>query len=198
MATGVAPSYAAQPAGVQPVGLQPVKGSGSGGGLIKVLLIVFVILVGLGLLSAAGLFWAAHKVKNAIRVEENGKSSKVQLPGFSASSNTDPNQVARELGVDVYPGAKGLDGASSVTIGSLKVGNVEFETSDPMDKVQRFYKARFPRSDVNVSDENSATIVALTGKEMVTITLDRRGEMTRINISRTAGQNRADRSGESQ
>jgi len=186
-ATATAPSYATQSAAIQ-----PVKGGG-GGGVIKVLLIVVAIIVGLGILSAAGAIWMAHKVKNAVRVEQSGHSSRVDLPGFSATSNSDPIHVARELGVDVYPGAKALEGASSVRMGSLMVGNVQFETADPVNKVEQFYRMRFPRSQVNVSDENSATLVTTTGKGIVTITMNREGDATRIEISRTAG---AERSGE--
>ncbi|HET8666627.1 MAG TPA: zinc ribbon domain-containing protein [Terriglobales bacterium] len=197
-AAAAAPSYPAQSYGVQPVGVQPVKGSGSGGGIVKVLLIVFVIVLGLAVLSAAGLFWAAHKVKNAIRVEQSGNSASVQLPGFKATSNTDALKVAQELGVDVYPGASALEGASSVTMGNMIVGNVEFETGDPIDKVEQFYKARFPRSQISTSNEDTSTLVTMTGKGLITITLDRNGSKTHINIARTLGKEHAGSAGDSE
>jgi hypothetical protein len=181
-------SYPPQPATVQPVGVQPVASPGGGSGVIKIILIIVVIFVGLGILAAGGLFWAAHKVKQAIRIQQNGESSTVQIPGMSASSNADAKKVARDLGVDVYPGAKALEGASSVTLGSMTVGTAQFETSDPIDKVQQFYTARFPRSQLNTADENSQTLLAMTDKGMLTIVLEREGDRTKINISRTGGK----------
>lgn len=182
VSTPVVGSAPATPVG----GVQPVKGSG-GGGVLKIVLIVFVILVGLGLLSAAGIFWAAYKVKNAIRVEQSGDSATVQTPWGKVSSNQDAMKVAQDLGVDVYPGAKPLEGASAVTIGNLAVGTVEFETTDPMDKVESFYKMRFPNSTIDVADENSHTLAMMTPKGMTNVVLERSGSRTKITITRTGG-----------
>lgn len=164
--------------------VQSVKG-GDGGGLVKVILIVLVVLVGLGLLSAAGIFWAAYKVKKSVRIEQSGDSATVQTPWGSVSSNQDPMKVAQDLGIDVYPGAKPLEGASAVTVGNLAVGAVEFETADPMDKVEQFYRARFPNSTIDVADENSHTLAMMTNKGMINVILERTGSGTKINISRT-------------
>lgn len=185
-------SAAASPAQVTPVSVpaasggsvQAVKGGGSGG-LLKVVVIVLVVFVGLGLLSLAGIFWAAYKVKNSVKVEQRGNTATVQTPWGTVSSNQDPMKIAHDLGIDVYPGAKPLEGASAVTLGNLAVGTVEFETPDPMDKVESFYKRRFPNSTIDVADENSHTLAMMTNKGMVNVILERSGSMTKISISRT-------------
>jgi len=176
---------AADPQNAGP-GVQPVKGA-SGGNVLKIVLIIVVVLVGLGLLSMAGMFWAAHKVRNAVRVEQNGNSATVTTPWGKVSSNEDPVKVARELGVDVYPGAKPVADASAVTLGNLSVGTVQFETADDLDNVLEFYRARYPDMNVDVTDEKSHTIATMTGKGIINIVLERSGDITKINISRTRG-----------
>lgn len=166
--------------------VQPVA-AGTGGGALKIILIVLVVIVALGLiLTVAGILGVRHFVRN-VHVQQQGERARVEMPGMTVTSNDDAVKVARDLGVEVYPGARPLKGASAVTLGNLTVGTAQFETSDPIDRVEQFYRARFPHSNINTSDENSRVILATTNRGMINIVLERKGSTTNINISRTGG-----------
>src|SRR5512133_1544761 len=138
--TGAAPTAAASVTPVAPVApaaraastVQPVAAPSRGGSAVKVIIIVLVIIVGLALLAFAGLFWATYKVKKAIRIEQRGENATVSTPWGKVTSNQDSAKVAKEMGFEIYPGAKPLPGASAVSFGGSTVGSAEFETDDPI------------------------------------------------------------------
>jgi zinc-ribbon domain len=168
--------------------VQPVAAPSGGGSALKIIIIIAVVIVGLALLAFAGLFWATYKVKKAIRVEQNGDNATVSTPWGKVSSNQDSAQVAKELGVDVYPGAKPLPGASAVTFAGGAVGSAEFQSDDSIEKVGKFYSSRYPKSTVNSQDENNQTIMASTNKGMITIVLVKQDGGTKISLSRIGGR----------
>ena len=62
----------------------------------------------------------------------------------------DPERAAKDLGVDVYPGARGSEKRrSSATFGSIHTVTANFESNDSVDKVCAFYKSKFPNAMVN-------------------------------------------------
>jgi hypothetical protein len=73
-------------------------------------------------------------------------------------------------------------------MGSMSTVTAQFETPDSADLVEAFYKARFPRSNINVSDQNQRTLVFITPeKGMMNIVIQPQGNMTHITISNVAG-----------
>lgn len=175
------------PAVQSPRAVQPVTSLSGGGSAIRVIIIVVVVIVGLALLAFAGLFWATYKVKKAIRIEQNGENATVSTPWGKVTSDQDSAKVAKEMGFDVYPGAKPLTGASAVSFAGSTVGSAEFETDDPIDRVGKFYSSRYPKSTINTADQNDQTIMASTDKGMLTIVLEKRGRGTKITLSRIGG-----------
>ncbi len=188
------PALAAAPAGA----VQPVPAPGGGASAVKVIIIIAVIVVGLALLAFAGVFWAGYKLKKAIRVEQRGENATVSTPWGKVTSNEDSAKVAREMGFEVYPGARPLPGASAVAFGGSTVGSAEFETDDAIEKVGKFYSSRYPKSTVNTADENQQTIMASTDRGMVTIVLEKQGNGTKISLSRIGGKGEPQRGDESQ
>lgn len=186
-AAAVSPAPSVQAAGpaqasaVQPV--HPVSGK-SGGGAIKIVLIVVGIIVFLGILAAGVAGYVAYKAKKAIQVSGDGTT--VTTPwGSVSSNNTDGAKIAQDLGVAVYPGAKALEGASVASFGNVSFGGAEFETSDPIDKVEAFYKSRFPKSTMSASTETDRTMMVVTDKGWVTVVLEPIDGGTRIKIAKT-------------
>jgi hypothetical protein len=162
-----------------------------GGSTAKVVVIVLAVIVGLAALAFGGLFWAGYKLKHAIRVQQSGEHASVSTPWGNVTSNEDPAKLAKDIGVDVYPGAKPLPGASTVNFGGGGVASVQFESDDPIEKIGKFYAARFPNSTINTADENQQTIIAPTNEGMVTIVLQKQGNGTKIAISRVGGKDRS-------
>jgi hypothetical protein len=192
--TGAAATTAASSTPAAPVAqspragtVQPVAAPSGGGSAVKVIIIVLVIIVGLALLAFAGVFWAGYKLKKAIRVEQSGENATVSTPWGKVSSNQDSTKVAKEMGFEIYPGAKPLPGASAVSFGGSTVGSAEFESDDPIDKVGKFYSSRYPKSTINSADEGNQTIMASTDKGMMTIVLEKQGSGTKISLSRIGG-----------
>ena len=172
-----APTQSAVP--VPPQAPQP----GGGNALKIVLIIVGVILViavlGLGTLTFVGLRIAKHT-----HVKQEGEHVKVETPFGTVESTKDPDQAAKDLGIDIYPGAEvRKNGAASSTLGNLHTVNAEFESSDSADKVCTFYKSRFPNAMVNTSDQNHCTIVSTAPPNVITINVDSEGDGSRFQIS---------------
>jgi hypothetical protein len=108
----------------------------------------------------------------------------VETPFGEVETSKDPDQAAKDLGVDLYPGAQvQRNGASSVSMGNIRTATALFESSDPPDKVCSFYKSRFPGAMVTTSDQNRCTIVSNNQKNMITINVTPSGDNTKLQIT---------------
>jgi hypothetical protein len=158
---------------------------GSGGGALKVILIVVGVLVLVGILGAASIGFFALRVARHTRVRQDGNNVKVETPFGTVETTKDPQQAARDLGVDLYPGAQVLNnGTASATFGNIHSAAAKLQSSDSLDAVSSFYKAKFPNAAVTTSDPNHCTIIASDNKSMVTINIEADGGGTRIQISK--------------
>src|SRR6202167_4361247 len=154
----VTPAVAAQPA--TPAAPAPPA---QGGGALKVILIVVVVLVAvLGVTSVA--FFAWHVARHA-HIRQDGNNVKVETPFGSVETTKDPSEAARNLGVDLYPGAEVMkNGAATATFGGVHTASLTSESSDSVDKVSSFYKSKFPNAMVSSSNENHCTIISNDNK----------------------------------
>lgn len=156
----------------------------SGGGALKVILIVVGVIVVVGILGLAALGIFVHQIARHARVHHNGDNVKVETPFGSVESTKDPQEAARNLGVDLYPGAQvKKEGASSVTFGAVHTVTLIFEAPDSLDKVCSFYKSRFSKAMVVSSDANQCTIVSDDHKNVITINMNAAGDKTKVVIS---------------
>jgi hypothetical protein len=122
------------------------------------------------------------------RIEAGNDQARVVTPFGTVESNTNMAEALKKLGVDIYPGARQLPGGAAVSMGAMSTVTAQFETPDSPDLVEAFYKARFPRSNINVNDRNQRTLVfAAPQKGMMTIVIEPRGNMTHITISNVGG-----------
>jgi len=93
-------------------------------------------------------------------------------------------EAARNLGVDLYPGAQvSQAGAASATIGGIHTVALNLETSDSVDQVCSFYKPRFANAMVTSTDPNQCTIVSNDHKNMISINARAENGRTRIVIT---------------
>jgi len=160
----------------------PVPTGGSSA--LKVILIVVAVIVGIGILGVATVGIIGYRIAKSSHVTQNGDHVKVDTPFGTVETSKDPEQAAKDLGVDVYPGAEvQRNGASSVSMGNMHTVTALFETNDAPDKVCSFYKSRFPGAMVTTSERNHCTIVSNNQKNMVTINVESRGENTKLQIT---------------
>ena len=100
---------------------------------------------------------------------------KVDSPFGTVESTQDPNQAARNVGVDVYPGATlRKNGSANVAFGNIHSATAEFETDDPVASVAAFYGSKFPAANVTTSGERT-TILAGEKGNMTTIVIEPQG-----------------------
>ena len=160
----------------------PVPTGGSSA--LKVILIVVAVIVLVGILGIATVGIIGYRIARNSRISQNGDHVKVDTPFGSVETSKDPDQAAKDLGVDLYPGAEvQRNGASSVSMGSVHTVTAVFETGDAPDKVCSFYKSRFPRAMVTTSEQNHCTIVSNDQKNMITINVEAGGDNTKLQIT---------------
>ncbi|HSB75856.1 MAG TPA: hypothetical protein VLC12_09415 [Terriglobales bacterium] len=161
---------------------------GSGGGALKVILIVAAVIIGIVVLGGAVIGFGAWRLMRSSHIESGKDGARIETPFGTVESNTNTAAALRKLGVDVYPGARQLPGAAAVSMGPMSTVTAQFETPDSPDLVEAFYKARFPRSNINVSDQSQRTMVFSTPeKGMITIVIEAQGNKTHILISNVGG-----------
>ncbi|MGA9390220.1 MAG: zinc ribbon domain-containing protein [Candidatus Sulfotelmatobacter sp.] len=180
-AAGTVPPVTSTPASSIP----PVSPSqGGGGGALKVVLIVVGVVVLLGILGIASLGLFAWRMAHHTRVHQDGNNVRVETPFGNVETTKDPAEAARNLGVDLYPGADvSRNGAASATFGSMHTVSLSAETTDSVDKVASFYKSKFPNAMVTSSDAGRCTIVSNDHRNIVTINIDAEGGRTKIQIT---------------
>jgi hypothetical protein len=114
----------------------------------------------------------------------DGNHLRMQFPTGTLETNN-PQQAARDIGVEIYPGAKLMkDGAVSNATRNFQMVCASFESSDPLDKVAGFFKARYPNARVTTSqDQNHSMIVSKNKKNAIMISLEGRREGTIIQVT---------------
>jgi len=129
------------------------------------------------------------RIARRTHVQTSGNSVKVETPFGTVVSTKDAAVAARNLGVDVYPGAEPVeDNAAAVTVGKMRTVSAEFETDDPASKVFDFYKKKFPHANVTTADEGHYTIVATGDGSVVTINIEPDGDHARFHIANVTGK----------
>lgn len=158
--------------------------SGGGSSALKIILIVVAVIVGIGILGTVTVGIIGYRIAKSSRVSQEGDHVKVETPFGTVESSKDPDQAAKDLGIDVYPGAEvQKNGASSATFGGMHTVTANFVSTDPVEKVCEFYKSRFPNSRVNTSDQDHCTIFSNDPKNMVTINVQSGGNGSKFQIT---------------
>jgi hypothetical protein len=184
LASGFASSSSATPPSPVP-GTGPVQTPAQGGGnALKVVLIVIAVVVVIGALCIGALTFVGLHLARKSHVTQEGDHVKVETPFGTMESSKDPEQVVKNIGVDIYPGAEvQKDGAASATFGNLRTVNADFESSGSVDKVCAFYRSKFPNANVSTSDENHCTIISNVSPNVITINVEPKGDGSRFHIS---------------
>lgn len=181
-APGVSNPSMSAPAATTPAAVAPAPTGGSSA--LKVILIVIAVLIGFGILGVVTVGIVGYHFAKHAHVTQDGDHVKVDTPFGSVESSKDPAQAAKDLGVDVYPGAElQKNGASSVSMGNMHTATALFEINDTPDKVCSFYKAKFPGAMVTTSEQNHCTIVSNDHNNMITVNVEASGDTTKLQIT---------------
>jgi hypothetical protein len=162
----------------------PAPTQGGGSGVLKVILIVVGVFVILGVLAVSTVAFIGWRVARNLHVKHEGEHVKIESPFGSMETSKNPEDVARDLGVDIYPGARAeRNGSATATFGSMRTASATFKSSDSVDQVSTFYKAKLPNAMVTTSDQNRCTIIAQDQKNMTTISIQADDGQTKIQIT---------------
>ena len=156
---------------------------------LKIILIVVGVIVGLGILGVGVASFVAYRIATHTRVHNRDGNVRVETPFGTVQSSTDPDEAARNLGIDVYPGAQVVKGSSAnMNMGNMHTASAEFESSDPVSSVAEFYKSKLPGANVISSAGDHYSIISTEKKNMLTINIEPRDGKTRIQIARVSGK----------
>jgi zinc ribbon protein len=165
----------------------PAPTQGGGSGVLKVILIVVGVFVILGVLAVSTVAFIGWRVARNMHVKQEGNHVKIDSPFGSMETSRNPEDIARDLGVDVYPGAQAeRNGSATATFAGIKTASAVFKSSDSVDQVSAFYKAKLPNAMVTTSDQNRCTIIAQDQKNMTTINIQPDDGQTKIQITRVS------------
>jgi hypothetical protein len=177
---------ASNPVAVAPLATPPPPEANSG---VKTVLIVVAAIVVMGMVGLAAVTFVGLRIAHHSRITNRDGNVRIESPLGNVESTTDPASVARDLGVDIYPGARVLTGnAANVTVGGMHTVAAEFETDDSSDKVAVFYKSKFPNPTVSTTNGGSTTIVSTDKQGLVTVTIEPEGSKTRIHVASVSGK----------
>lgn len=162
----------------------PSPAATGGSSALKIILIVVAVIVGIGLLGMVTCGIVIHRAFKSAHVSQQGDHVKAETPFGTFETSKDPEQVAKDLGVDIYPGAEMRKNAStSVTIGSVHTVTAILDSSDSMDKVCAFYRTKFPNAMTSSSDQSHCSIVSSDQKNMITINVEPDGDGSKLQIT---------------
>lgn len=163
---------------------RPPAPTGEGSSALKVIFIVFAVIAAIGVLGIATVSFVALRVARNTHVRHEGDQVKVETPFGNVETSKDADQAAKDLGIDIYPGAETQkEGASSAALGNIRTVTAAFESSDPLDKVCAFYRSKFPAAMSTTADRNHCTIVSNDKQNMVTINVESSGDKTKFQIT---------------
>lgn len=172
---GAATAPAAQPAG--------------GSSALKIVLIVIVAVVLLGIVgSVASMVFVGKRLHDAkVSIVEKGGEATVVTPMGTVHTTKDPEKIAQNLGVDIYPGAKAITGGSEAQVMGMHNVTGVFETGDSVEKVGEFYHQRYPKG-IYTQNDHEVSLVSGGKGAMVTITAVDEGGKTKITIVTMSGK----------
>jgi flagellar basal body-associated protein FliL len=159
-----------------------------GGGALKIILIVVAVIVVLGILGIGTLVFVVRRVAQNSHIHNKDGNVRVETPFGTVQSTNNPDEASRNLGIDLYPGARVLKG-NTATIGGMHTVEAEFESDDPAEKVMAFYSSKLPNANVTTKDQSHYAIVSTDNNTLITIKIEPEDGKTRIKIANVTSKN---------
>lgn len=183
-AVGTAASSGTPPTQTTP----PIQGRPAPNTASRPLLITLGVgLAVLGLCIVAATIFGLHIARHT-HVQNRDGNVRVDTPFGTVETTTNPTDAARQLGVDLYPGAQVLkSNTANIGIAGVNAVAAELESDDPADKVADFYRTKFPDATVKVSGSRYE-IVAKQKDNLVTIKIEPQDSKTHIEVASVTGK----------
>ena len=170
--------YAAAPYAAAPYTNAPPPAS-SGGGAVKIILIVVAVFVFLGILAAGVVgygVWRASRVLHAINTDNKTGSFSINTPNGTITAGGKASISESDLGTAIYPGATRGEGSMNIKTPTGSLVSATYLTSDSPSQVVEFYKGKLG-DKASTIDTGSATMITSAdddnnNKVMVTVTTD--------------------------
>jgi hypothetical protein len=172
------------PATVPPTVAGPSQGSSA----LKIILIVVAVIFVLGVLGMGTLVFVVRRVAQHSHVRNKDGNVRVETPFGTVQSTNNPDEASRNLGIDLYPGARVLKG-NTASVGGMHTVEAEFESDDSAEKVMAFYSSKFPNANVTTKDRDHYAIVSTDNNNLITIKIEPEDGKTRIKIANVTGKN---------
>lgn len=176
------PAVVAPPASTTPSA--PTQGSSA----LKIILIVVAVIFVLGILGIGTLVFVVRHIAQNSHIRNKDGNVRVETPFGSVQSTNNPDEASRNLGVDLYPGARVLKG-NTASIGGMHTVDAEFESDDAAEKIMAFYSSKFPNANVTTKDKNHYSIVSTDNNNLITIKIEPEDGKTLIKIANVTGKN---------
>lgn len=171
------------PSAVLPAGAAPVQPQGSSA--VKIILIIVLVIAGLGFLTIGGLVFVGWRLAHNSHIRNDHGNVRIDSPFGTVETTNDPKEAARNLGVDVFPGATVVNGGgANVSFGNMHTSAAEFESSAPVGVVAKFYQSRYPNANVTTSENGRSTIVSGDKDNLLTISIEEQDGKTHIHVAR--------------
>jgi hypothetical protein len=159
----------------QPIIEVPAK---SGGGALKIVLIVVGIIVALGILGLGVIGFIGYRIAKSTHIDANGRMT-MNTPMGTITTTPVENLSAAELGVEIYPGAESTHGSARVETPNGPMVTGAFLTSDSPDQVHAFYKNKLG---------SNATVSSLFGSTTLRFKINQQ-ESVHVRISKNSKLN---------
>jgi len=165
---------------VIPTAPPPTTGSSNA---LKIILIIVGIVLLVCILGMVTCGIVVHHFAKNTKVSHKGDDVKVETPFGSVETSSDPEKVADELGIEIYPGAQvQKEGTTAATFGSLHTATAVFESSDSVEKVCDFYRSKLPSTNVASSDQNQCTLTSSEKGSQTNVSVQSNGDGSRFTI----------------
>ena len=173
---------------VVPATVPPPVAAPSQGSALKIILIVVAVIFVLGVLGMGTLVFVVRRAAQNSHVRNKDGNVRVETPFGTVQSTNNPDEASRNLGIDLYPGARVLKG-NTASIGGMHTVEAEFESDDSAEKVMGFYSSKLPNANVTTKDRDHYAIVSTDNNNLITIKIEPEDGKTRIKIANVTGKN---------
>ncbi|MGH9518759.1 MAG: hypothetical protein ACRD2D_03885 [Terriglobales bacterium] len=138
----------------------------------------------LGTIAAVALIFVlamVYFIRHTTIVTTGKNGSRVEAPSVTVTTDANPALLAKQLGLQMYPGATDAKGAQAEMNNSTII-TVSFRTKDSARRVIGFYHVRYPDATVK-AEGKGAVLVLVSLRDTLTIKANPSGGVTEVQVS---------------
>ncbi|HEY7856110.1 MAG TPA: zinc ribbon domain-containing protein [Terriglobales bacterium] len=129
--------------------------------------VVLTFLAVIATLAVIFVVFVVYFIRHTTIVTNSPSGSRVEAPFGVFTQSNDPAKLAKSLGLDLYPGAKGEKSAQAELAGATLV-LMDFRTAASPRQVIEFYHQRYPDAAAQTKG-TQLSLVQVSGSETMTI-----------------------------